>query len=189
MKYTLICFTFNIVKSEESASGSKMVLRNNWTEAIHDNYSLAKQLKTYGIEEPHKYITDKLVTKVWSNFNLPNTRICIHIVSPVPVFEKKYVCHHDNKIPSYMQNHIKVGDVVIVKDGSYMTDEHGKDVSGLYFTNNLYQHELLTVTRINIPLPTDYSSNGVLGRHNNCEIQGFDGKKYHCSLINISAFK
>lgn len=100
---------------------------------------------------------------------------------------KKYVTASDNKVKCYMEYFFKIGTNVIVTDGSYMTDENGEDVHGIDFTND-GQYELLEVVRINIPFKTSYASMKSLGYHNNCEIKGADGKKYHCSKINIKAF-
>jgi hypothetical protein len=101
---------------------------------------------------------------------------------------KKYVNAEENKIEYFMIDFFKVGTKVIVTDSSYMTDENGDDVNGLHFINGV-NHELLEVVRINIPFKTLYGGIESLGHHNNCEIKGADGKRYHCSKINIKAFK
>ena len=94
---------------------------------------------------------------------------------------------YDNKLQGDLHDHFNVGYEVIVTDGSYMTDEHGNHVPGIYFNKDGY-YELLTVTKTNIPFDTSYHIGETLGYHNNCEIQGFDGKKYYCSRVNIKSF-
>jgi len=101
---------------------------------------------------------------------------------------KKYVTSLDNKVESYLKDFFQVGTNVIVIDGSYMTDEKGKDVHGVDFSKD-GEYELLKVIRVNVPFKTSYTTKDSLGYHNNCEIQGHDGKKYYCSKINIKAFK
>lgn len=104
------------------------------------------------------------------------------------IISKKYVTTTDSTIDPFLNKHFKVGRKVIVVDGSYMVNENGNPVSGCDFYTEK-QHELLTITRINIPFETDYrGGSDVLGYHNNCEIQGYDGKKYYCSHINILVF-
>lgn len=98
--------------------------------------------------------------------------------------EKKYL-----KIERELSNsRIKIGSEVIVTDGSYMIDAQTKEhVSGIYF-NEDGLHEVLKVTKVNQPFETDYSVlSEILSVHNNCEITGFDNRKYYCSRINIKA--
>lgn len=98
--------------------------------------------------------------------------------------EKKYL-----KIERDLNNSgIKIGSEVIVTDGSYMIDAQTKEhVSGIYF-NKDGLHEVLKVTKVNHPFETDYSVlSEILSVHNNCEITGFDKRKYYCSRINIKA--
>lgn len=98
--------------------------------------------------------------------------------------EKKYL-----KIERDLSNSgIKIGSEVIVTDGSYMIDAQTKEhVSGIYFNKNGL-HEVLKVTKVNQPFETDYSVlSEILSVHNNCEITGFDNRKYYCSRINIKA--
>lgn len=98
--------------------------------------------------------------------------------------EKKYL-----KIERDLNNSgIKIGSEVIVTDGSYMIDAQTKEhVSGIYF-NKDGLHEVLKVTKVNQPFETDYSVlSEILSVHNNCEITGFDNRKYYCSRINIKA--
>lgn len=98
--------------------------------------------------------------------------------------EKKYL-----KIERDLNNSgIKIGSEVIVTDGSYMIDAQTKEhVSGIYF-NKDGLHEVLKVTKVNQPFETDYSVlSEILSVHNNCEITGFDKRKYYCSRINIKA--
>lgn len=90
-----------------------------------------------------------------------------------------------------MEKHIRLGDTVIVVDGSYIVNkDKTKPIPyGINFIHN-GQHELLRVTRVNIPFRTDYSClPEVLARHNNCEIESASGDKYYCSLINIIRFE
>lgn len=102
--------------------------------------------------------------------------------------EKVYVMEDDNKANPYIQSHIRLGDKVIVKDGSYMKDEHGNLVTGIQFRKpDLF--ELLTVIEINTPFDTDYEGAKALRHQNNCCIEGADGKKYYCSRINITRFE
>jgi hypothetical protein len=103
---------------------------------------------------------------------------------------KTFVNIHNNKKPQFLQNHFKVGDKVIVVDGSYMTDKDGNNVHGIDFRNNQREHELLTIVRVNVPFKTNYEyTSDTLGYHNNCEIEGTDGKRYNCSKINILGFE
>jgi hypothetical protein len=99
--------------------------------------------------------------------------------------EKKYVNTEQIKDHIY-DKHITIGCKVVIIDGSYMTDENKEPISGRNFVNN-HLFEVLKVKRVNIPFKTNYDSiiNHVLGHHNNCEIEGYDGKLYYCSLINI----
>lgn len=105
--------------------------------------------------------------------------------------EKRYVNVKNNKCRKMLLNHIRKNDTVIVVDGSFMinarTKEHtsGSEFTKLTANSKSIAHELLMVTRINIPVETEYYHSDILGYHNNCEIQGFDGQKYYCSLINI----
>jgi hypothetical protein len=103
--------------------------------------------------------------------------------------EKRYIVADNNMVPEYRKKHIKLRDTVIVVDGSYMINKTtGEHTDGINFTNN-GMHELLTVTDINKPFPTDYGCpSDCLQHQNNCEITGFDGSIYYCSKINILWF-
>lgn len=88
-----------------------------------------------------------------------------------------------------MRDHITVGNTVIVTDGSYMMNSELKHTFGSDFIND-GKHELLTVIATNIiGLPTDNKVGDPLAYSNNCIIQGFDGKIYFCSKINIERYK
>lgn len=103
---------------------------------------------------------------------------------------KKYVDLKDNTVESFMRDHIKLGDHVIVVDGSYMTEEKSDNrVNGIQFKQG-GKHELLEVISVNVPRKTSYCSNlEILSRHNNCQIRSNDGTVYNCSLVNIRRFE
>lgn len=102
--------------------------------------------------------------------------------------QKKYVNAAHNQMSKYLQNFFKVGTKVIIVDGSYMTQPNNERVMGVQFVVD-GKHELLTVTRVNIPFKTSYGSRDVLGHHNNCEIKGADGSIYYCSHLNMVSYK
>ena len=87
---------------------------------------------------------------------------------------KKYVKIQDNKCESYMQKNIRVGDTVIVIDGSYMCKRDKTPVNGVDFIENGDGHgcdyQLLTVKATNHRrLHTVSSKQGdVLSYLNNC---------------------
>lgn len=82
---------------------------------------------------------------------------------------------------------IKIGDEVIVIDGSYMLNEFGVQCNGIDFLKD-GRHEILVVVEINTPRPTDIKGENSLRYYNNCTIVGADGIKYYCSKINIRRF-
>lgn len=107
--------------------------------------------------------------------------------------EKKYVNIENNRQIDNFLNYFNIGDTVVIKDGSYMTDSQTNgSIEPMFYLKekniNCIIKELFTITRVNIPFKTSYKNNS-LGFHNNCEIEGFDGNKYHCSIINIINFK
>jgi len=101
---------------------------------------------------------------------------------------KKYVDIKANKNPEWLLKHFKVGDTVVIVDGSYMVKKTDRDsVNGNDFIKDGL-HELLTVKRINIPFRTDCKGMNSLVHHNNCELETGDGNFYYASKINMVRF-
>lgn len=102
--------------------------------------------------------------------------------------KKVFVNLADNRIETHLREHFNLRDHVIVKDGSYMLDEHGRHVNVIHFRHD-GNYELLKIVEVNKAFPTYYKeSNETLGHQNNCCIEGGDGSKYYCSKINIVRF-
>lgn len=80
MKYTLIVFTFNVIKDPNVIGGSKLQLRNNWHEQSKDDDTLKQELLSLGFKEPLYFPNTNKVVKMSGDFTLDDPRIIVHII-------------------------------------------------------------------------------------------------------------
>ena len=102
-----------------------------------------------------------------------------------------WVNPESNREPNYWRKHIKVGDKVIIVDGSYMVRSGSMQDDRMYAAMDTRKdglYELFTVTTVNRPMKTNYGQYEWLAHHNNCVIKSNTGVKYYCSKINIIKF-
>ncbi len=85
MKYTLICFTFNLItkqpNDENDTFGKTLQLRNNWYEYAHNEENLNEILTNFGFTAPFYFPNSNKVVTMKGEFTIPDTRIIVHIIT------------------------------------------------------------------------------------------------------------